>query len=150
MSEIFQEQNVFLVEEKLEDKEQLLRLIAQKANELGYVHSESDCFRGLLERERLQSTGFEDGFAIPHCKDKTVKEPRLLIFKTHPIPWNTLDGQPVQFSFVLLIPEQSAAEHLKYLSKIAKSLLDEDYRRQLKQLGDRQRIYSLVKNRLED
>ena len=140
---------MFLVEEKLENKEQLLRLIAQKAAELGYVDSESDCYRGLLERERQQSTGFEDGFAIPHCKDQTVKEPRLLIFKTPPIPWDTLDGRPVQFSFVLLIPEQSAAEHLKYLSKIAKSLLDEEYRQRLKQENG-QGIYLLVKNQLEE
>ena len=140
---------MFLVEEKLENKEQLLRLIAQKAAELGYVDSESDCYRGLLERERQQSTGFEDGFAIPHCKDQTVKEPRLLIFKTPPIPWDTLDGRPVRFSFALLIPEQSAAEHLKYLSKIAKSLLDEEYRQRLKQ-ENRQGIYLLVKNQLEE
>jgi PTS system fructose-specific IIA component len=149
MTEIFQEKNIFVVEERLENKEQLLRLIAKKAAELGYVHSESDCLKGLKERENQQSTGFQDGFAIPHCKSQTVKEPRLLIFKTLPIPWDTLDGQPVQFSFVLLIPEQSAAEHLKYLAKIAKSLLDDEYRNQLKQ-GDRQRIYSLVREKLED
>jgi fructose PTS system EIIA component len=147
MASIFSEQNIFMVEEQLENKEQLFKLIAKKASELGYVYSEEECFQGLLARENQQTTGFQDGFAIPHCKDSTVKEPKLLVFKTLPIPWDSLDGQPTIFSFVLLIPTQSEKEHLQYLAVIAKSLIDEEYRQQLKE-ADEQSIYLKVGEKL--
>ncbi len=148
MSNIFCEQNVFIVNEQLEEKNQLFKLIAKQASELGYVHSEQACYNGLLAREAQQTTGFEDGFAIPHCKDDTVKEPKLLVFKTRPIPWDSLDGQPTTFAFVLLVPEKAANEHLRYLAKIAKSLIDDGYRAQLK-AADTQSIYAKVKEKLE-
>ncbi|MCL6573987.1 MAG: fructose PTS transporter subunit IIA [Bacillus sp. (in: Bacteria)] len=148
MSNIFEKQNIFLVEEQLENKGQLFQLIAKKASELGYVLSEEACYLGVLERENQQTTGFQDGFAIPHCKSKTVKEPKLLVFKTLPIPWDSLDGQDIVFSFVLLIPEQSAKEHLQVLAKIAKSLIDDEYRQQLK-VADEQSIYLQVRKKLE-
>ncbi|QKE72885.1 PTS transporter subunit EIIA [Arthrobacter citreus] len=137
MTNIFNEQNIFIIEEQIENKDQLFRLIAKRASELGYVYSEEDCYRGLLERENQQTTGFQDGFAIPHCKDNTVKEPKLLVFKTSPIPWDSLDGQPTVFSFVLLIPPNSDKEHLQYLAKIAKSLINDEYRQQLKSADEK-------------
>ncbi len=148
MANIFCEENVFIIDEQLEEKDQLFKLIAKKANKLGYVHGEQDCYKGLQAREAQQTTGFEDGFAIPHCKDDTVKEPKLLVFKTKPIPWDSLDGQPTTFSFVLLVPEKAANEHLRYLAKIAKSLIDDQYRKELK-AADSESIYTKVKQKLE-
>jgi len=148
MAEIFNENNIFIVEDNLEDKEQLFKLIANDAYKLGYVKSNEECFRGLLTRESQQTTGFQDGFAIPHCKDQTVQNPRLLIYKTSPIPWESLDGQAIVFSFVLLIPEESAKEHLRYLAKISKSLIDESFRQRLK-AADKATIHQLVCRNLE-
>lgn len=148
MSNIFDQENIFILDEKLENKAQFFKVIANKANSLGYVYSEEDCYQGLLARENQQTTGFEGGFAIPHCKNNTIKEPKLLIFKTLPIPWDSLDGQPTVFSFVLLIPEQSAKEHLQYLAKIARSLIDQEYRAELL-VADKENIYLKVSKKLE-
>lgn len=149
IKDIFNKENIFIIEEKIHNKELLFERIAQKAKSMGYVESEKACYEGLVARENEQTTGFQDGFAIPHCKDDTVIKPTLLIFKTQPIEWDSLDGEPIEFSFVLLVPEEASKEHLKILAKIAKSLIDKDYRKKLKK-ADQQTIYKEVLKKLEE
>lgn len=146
---LFNKENIFFVDETVENKDDLFKLISNKAYANKYVKSEKDCYEGLAYRENMQSTGFQDGFAIPHCKDDTVISPKLLIFKTNPIDWDSLDGEPVDFSFVLLVPENASKEHLIYLSKIAKLLTKKEYRKKLKS-ADEDEIYELVIKGLED
>lgn len=146
---LFNKENIFFVDETVENKDDLFKLISNKAYTNKYVKSEKECYEGLVYRENMQSTGFQDGFAIPHCKDDTVINPKLLIFKTNPIDWDSLDGEPVDFSFVLLVPENASKEHLIYLSKIAKLLTKKEYRKKLKS-ADKDEIYELVIKGLED
>ena len=42
------------------------------------------------------------------------------------IEWNSLDGKPVKYVFLLAIPESGDKEHLKILSEIAEKLMDEN------------------------
>ncbi len=148
MTMIFSKENIFFPTESLENKQDLFKQIAHQAWELGYVEAEQACFEGLKEREEQQTTGFQEGFAIPHCKDQTVKSPKLLFFKTNPIPWDSLDGSDITNSFILLIPEQSAKEHLKYLSLIARSLIDTTFRQELKAATTSEMIYQLITEKL--
>lgn len=146
---LFTKKNIFFIKDNLKNKNDLFKLIASKAYENKYVKSEKECYDGLVYRENMQSTGFQDGFAIPHCKDKTVIDPKLLIFKTNPIDWDSLDGKPVVFSFALLVPDNASREHLIYLSKIAKLLTKKEYRNKLK-LSSVEEIYEIVVRGLED
>lgn len=147
ISTIFGEKHLFILDETFSSKEEFLGRVAQEAFELGFVTSSEGCFKGLMERESQVTTGFMDGFAIPHCKCNAVKSPKMLVFKTPAIPWDTLDGDPITFSFVLLIPEEAATEHLKLLSEIAKSLIDVDYRQRLKN-GSENQIFKEITNKI--
>ncbi|MBC1522048.1 PTS transporter subunit EIIA [Listeria aquatica] len=148
MNEIFAEENIFFIEEGLTDKNTFLKIVAEKAAEKELVSSKEACLKGLLEREQQQTTGFQEGFAIPHCKNDTVYSPKLMYFKTAPIPWDSLDGNPITDSFVLLIPEKAADEHLKYLALLSRALIDDEFRSGIKASRTQNEIYQLICQKL--
>ena len=75
----------------------------------------------LSERERLGSTGFGQGVAIPHGKiDGLSRIYGLFVRLTEPIDYKALDRQPVDLVFLLLSPPEAGAEHLKALAAISR------------------------------
>lgn len=79
--------------------------------------------QALLERERLGSTGLGAGIAIPHARIAGLKAPRLALLRlAAPVPFDALDGQPVQLVVALLVPEQATDLHLQILSELAERL----------------------------
>ena len=68
----------------------------------------------LLEREALQSTGIGEGVAIPH--GKMVGLDRLVATfarSTQGVDFESIDGQPTQHFFLLVVPEHSGGQYLK-------------------------------------
>ena len=75
----------------------------------------------LTERERLGSTGFGHGFAIPHGKIEGLNRIYGLFVRLgDPVDYKALDGLPVDLVFLLLSPPESGAEHLKALATISR------------------------------
>ena len=75
----------------------------------------------LSERERLGSTGFGQGVAIPHGKIEGLSRIYgLFVRLAEPIDYKALDRQPVDLVFLLLSPPEAGAEHLKALAAISR------------------------------
>ena len=75
----------------------------------------------LAERERLGSTGFGQGFAIPHGKiEGLTRIYGLFVRLTDPVDFKALDDVPVDLVFLLLSPPESGAEHLTALAAISR------------------------------
>ena len=73
------------------------------------------------ERERLGSTGFGGGVAIPHGKLQTLDRVYALVARlTPPIDYKAIDGAPVDLVFLLLSPPDAGAEHLKALAAVSR------------------------------
>lgn len=79
----------------------------------------------LAERERLGSTGFGGGVAIPHGKieglDRVVG---LFVRLPQPVDFAAIDDLGVDLVFVLLSPLDAGAEHLKALAQVSRLLRD--------------------------
>ncbi len=70
----------------------------------------------VLERERKGSTGFGKGVAIPHVKQKGLKEMVAAVgVSAEGVDFNALDGQPVDSVFLLLSPADAPDNHLRAL-----------------------------------
>ena len=92
-------------------------LIAASSPEL----SERALLEGLLDRERLGSTGLGEGAAIPHCRDATCKAPAgALITLAQGIDFDAPDGAAVDVLFVLVVPENETRQHLEILGTLAR------------------------------
>jgi fructose-specific PTS system IIA-like component len=101
-----------------------------------YVTGRADSPRqiedAIWRREAVYSTGFGHGFAIPHCKSGAVAANSLCILRLrHPIPWG--DGDAGVNVVVLLVIRENdqAAESLKIISRLARLLMDETFRKDL-------------------
>lgn len=73
------------------------------------------------ERERLGSTGFGGGVAIPHGKLADLDRVYGMVARlAQPIDYKAVDGAPVDLVFLLLSPPDSGAEHLKALAAVSR------------------------------
>ncbi len=124
--------------------EVLIQLLAQ---DQVYVTS-GDIFDSLLCRERLGSTGIGYGVAIPHGRVKNIRQASgAFIRLAGEIDFDAIDGQPVDLIFALLVPEESTDEHLAILSELASLFNEHSFRDNLRHAGDKDKIYSLIKER---
>ena len=77
----------------------------------------------ITERERLGSTGFGNGVAIPHGKIDGLARVWCMVARLgEPIDYKAIDGQPVDLVFFLLSPPDAGAEHLKALAAVSRTL----------------------------
>lgn len=98
----------------------------------------------LFARERLGSTGLGHGVAIPHGRIKGLKEAVGAFLRlAAPVQFDAPDGKPVNFLFVLLVPEQATEQHLQILSELAQMFSDRAFREQLAAAADADAIHAL-------
>ena len=75
----------------------------------------------LVERERLGSTGFGHGVAIPHGKVEGLTRIYCLFARlAEPVDFKAIDSTKVDLVFLLLSPPDAGAEHLKALAAISR------------------------------
>jgi PTS system nitrogen regulatory IIA component len=99
----------------------------------------------LLEREKISTTAIGEGVAIPHGKLPAV-ERVLGVFARSPqgVDFASLDGGPTHLFFVLIAPENAAADHLKALARISRLLKDESFRRRLMEGQTSQELFNII------
>lgn len=106
-------------------KKQLFQKIAHLA-ESAYGLNPDHVAEALMEREKLGSTGFGGGIAIPHAKLATLgKMCAVVVLLDPPMAFDAVDDAPVDIVFALLSPVDSGAEHLKTLARVSRYLRDE-------------------------
>jgi PTS system nitrogen regulatory IIA component len=121
--------------------------LEEMAEYLGATHhlDKSKVLKVLLERERISTTAIGEGVAIPHGKLNGV-ERVVGVFARSPdgIDFASLDGAPTHLFFVLVAPENAAADHLKALARISRLLKDEAFRRRLMAGQSSQELYTII------
>ena len=124
------------------------RVIEQIANLIGREVPDLDTqtvYEALLAREKLGSTGFGNGIAIPHCRLKGCTQPvSALIHLQAPIDYDAIDGAPVDLLFVLLVPEAATDAHLELLRQIASMLDRKEVREKLRAASSNEALYQVV------
>lgn len=104
-----------------------------------------DIFESLFAREKIGSTGFGNGIAIPHCRLPGLNEPISAVLKLQtPVDFDAIDGEPVDLLFVLLVPEAATDAHLELLRQVASILEREQVRTQLRQAKNGAALYQMI------
>lgn len=124
------------------------RVLEQIAKVLGQDLPDLDSqtiFESFIAREKLGSTGFGNGIAIPHCRMPGCTSPLSAVLRLDvPVDFDAIDGAPVDLLFVLLVPEAATDEHLELLRLIASMLDREDVRERLRRASTGQELYQAV------
>lgn len=105
-------------------KKQALQDLSMRAARISGLPSRQ-IFDVLLEREKLGTTGVGFGAAIPHGRFKAINDiVGLFAQLEEPIDWGSTDDQPVDLIFLLLVPDDAAADHLQALACASAILRD--------------------------
>ena len=127
-------------------KKRVLELTAEFIAEESQIDSE-DIYHGLIDRERLGSTGIGYGVAIPHCRVASLGDDETrgyLIQLNQGIDFDSIDGQDVELLFVLLVPESTNQAHLNLLAQLANCFSDDQFRRDLKLATDSDELFEIA------
>ena len=104
-------------------------------------------YENLIAREKLGSTGFGNGIAIPHCRLEDCHQAiGALLQLDGKIDFDALDGQPVDLIFVLLVPQEATEQHLQILKMLAGKLDRADLREALRAAPDADALYRVMVN----
>jgi PTS system nitrogen regulatory IIA component len=102
------------------NKRSLLQQLANLAGQRLGLDSAA-ILSSLAERERLGSTGFGQGVAIPHGKIEGLSRIYGVFVRLgEGVDFKALDRVPVDLVFLLLSPPEAGAEHLKALAAISR------------------------------
>jgi PTS system nitrogen regulatory IIA component len=99
----------------------------------------------INERERLGSTGFGGGIAIPHGKLDGLEGLFGYFARLNtPIDFSAVDTLPVDLVFLLLSPPDAGADHLKALARISRTLRDAGTLAKLRGARSKDAIFALL------
>jgi len=125
-------------------KSVLEELVSHLARCVEEVNKE-ELLKVLLEREKLGSTGINDGVAIPHGKLKHIDKLLAVFGRSRGgIDFGALDGKPSHLFFLLVAPESSAGIHLKALARISRIVKNEAFRERCMKARTENDLFQLI------
>lgn len=128
----------------------VIRVLAGKVAASGRASEVEGLFADAFAREQKTATGVPGGIAIPHCRSAAVTEPALAMARlAHKVDFGAKDG-PADLIFFIAAPDGADQEHLKLLSKLARSLIKKDFTAALRAASSEQEIVELVDGTLAD
>ncbi|HYF39952.1 MAG TPA: PTS sugar transporter subunit IIA [Gemmatimonadales bacterium] len=97
------------------------------------------------EREAVLSTGIGFGVAIPHARSSAVRELSVVCgVSPVPVPYDSIDSEPVRLFFLIVGPEASAGQHIKVLSRIARLVRRDSLRERLCHAKNAEQFYAAL------
>jgi PTS system nitrogen regulatory IIA component len=99
----------------------------------------------LAAREKLGSTAFGGGVALPHGRLAGIERVLgIFIMLTRPIEFAAIDDLPVDMVFALLSPPDAGADHLKALARVSRAVRDRGFVAKLRGAGSPDALYALL------
>jgi nitrogen PTS system EIIA component len=121
----------------------IAELTRHLANRWGCDYAE--VLGAVQEREAGGSTGIGFGVAIPHARSAGVPELSLICgVSPSPVPFDSIDGEPVRLFFLIVGPLASAGQHVKVLGRIAKLVRHEHVRQRLFEAATPNEFYNVL------
>ena len=136
--------DVMLLDLQATTKEAAIDEMVSKLVEQGIV-TDFDTFKaGIMNREAQTSTGLGDGIAMPHSKNKAVKEATVLFAKSNKgVDYEALDGEPVDLFFMIAAPDGANDTHLAALAELSQYLLKDGFADKLRQVTNPDDVINL-------
>lgn len=108
--------------------------------------------KDFWQREAIYSTGLGHGFAVPHCKTSHINSNSICVFRLNrPVKWQSIDDVPVDVVIAMAIRDvgEEGNIHMKIFSKLARNIMDENFRQQLRNVPDGAGAVAYLRKKLE-
>ncbi len=109
-----------------ENKKAALKMVVESAKKNPILKdiSQDSLLEALLEREKLGSTGFGSGVAIPHCRISSITDFVVgIITIPSGVGFEALDGKDVKLIVYIIAPQEQTNRHIRLLSAVSQTLL---------------------------
>ncbi|MET0736127.1 MAG: fructose-specific PTS transporter subunit EIIC [Microbacterium sp.] len=127
------------------DKQAVIRSLAARVVAQGRATDAEALYADAWAREQKDETGLPGGIAIPHAKSAAVTVPSLAFARLSPgVDFGAGDG-PADLVFLIAAPEGAAEAHLAVLSKLARSLMQDDFTSGLRAAADNDEVVAIVR-----
>ncbi|KNC17716.1 PTS lactose transporter subunit IIC [Arthrobacter sp. RIT-PI-e] len=127
MSDLITPELVALDKDLGTERSTVIRHLAEQVAAQGRSTEVEGLYADALAREEKTATGVPGGIAIPHCRSTAVSEATLAMVRLAPaVDFGAKDG-PADLVFFIAAPDGADQEHLKLLSKLARSLIKKDF-----------------------
>ena len=150
MTQLITTELVILDQDLGNSPEEVIRHLASKVAATGRATEVEGLFADAFAREQKTATGVPGGIAIPHCRSGAVVVPTLAMARlSQPVDFGAKDG-PADLIFFIAAPDGADQEHLKLLSKLARSLIKKDFTGALRAASTAAEIVELVEGAVAD
>lgn len=127
------------------DKYEVIKSLAKKLDEQGYLDDFDKFFEDVVIREKQITTGVGNEIAIPHGKSKAIKKSTIAMATLkNPINWDSLDGKLTKYVFLLAIKDGDGADHLKALANLSAKLMNDEYVLSIKKSKNLEQLYKAI------
>src|SRR4029079_5099285 len=127
-------------------KASVIRALAARVVAQGRATDADALFADAWAREQKDETGLPGGIAIPHAKSAAVTQASLAFARLDPgVDFGASDG-PADLVFLIAAPEGAAEAHLAVLSKLARSLMQDDFTSGLRAAKTNEEVVAIVRN----
>ena len=131
-------------------KEDVIRSLAERVVAQGRATDAAALATNALDREAQASTGMPGGIAIPHCRSKAVTKATLAMARLTPgVDFGAPDGGS-DLVFFIAVPDGADQAHLVLLSKLARSLIKDEFVAALRSATTADEIVVLVDEAVAD
>lgn len=136
---------------KATDAEGAIAELAGLLAEQGRVTDRDAYVEAVVARENeTGGTGMESGVAIPHAKSDAVARPSVAFGRSATgVHFGAEDGSDADLIFLIAAPTGSDDAHVTMLSKLARRLIHESFRTQLREAGDPQAVFDTIKSEVK-
>ncbi len=152
MNDLKLEEDLVILQSPLTTNRAVIESLAQRLHEKAYV---KDSFsKAVWQREEVFPTGLQIGeinVAIPHAEPEHVNQSCISICSLkEPVPFSRMDddSQKVNVKLVLMLALSEAHSHMEVLSKIIRSISDEQFVKELTQTADSKKVVQLLQERM--
>jgi len=127
-------------------KDDALRELADVICKSEIITNKESFIKEIFEREKLMSTGIGYGIAIPHIKDKSIKD-FVIAFgrKKSGLEYDSIDNKPVKIIFMIGASDKQDKDYIRVLSKLVLRLKNKNFVKQLLNARSADEIYGLIK-----
>lgn len=113
-------------------KEATLAHLAERFHEVGGVSDTAAYVAALEAREAQSTTGVGDEIAIPHAQHESIKQAAIVFGRSaEGVEWESFDGVPAKFIFMIAAPAGGGGEHLQALASLSSVLMNPEVKAKL-------------------
>ena len=129
-------------------KNDALQELVELLHRAGKIEDPETTLKGLIDREKLTSTGIGSGIAIPHLLSPQAKQ-TVMAFgrKREGLRFDSVDNQPVTLIFLIVGPKHQEYAHLRLLSHLSRLLHDGRFRQALLDATTPEEILQIIRRR---